>query len=234
MKYAFVDYRISEEEINNLSNLNCNIIKCEPCLKLYNAICGHPDILLHFINPSTIILHKDASDTFEASLIDLGFNVIRSEYSLTDKYPEDIILNAVNTKDFFMHNLIHTDPTLLDAVQDKTLINIKQGYSKCSTAILNDKTFITSDNSVFKALTAHGYDVLLINPGNIELPGLDYGFIGGTCGMLDSNTLVFYGSLDYHPQKQEITNFLKRNNITPIYLSDTPLIDRGSIFFTDL
>lgn len=234
MKYAFVDYRISEEEFKNLSNLNCNIIKCEPCFKLYDAIYGHPDILLHFINSSTAILHKEASEAFEASLRTLGIKVIRSQYTLTDTYPEDIILNAVNTKDFFMHNLKYSDPVLLEAVKDKTLIDIKQGYAKCSTAVLSDKAFITSDKSIFKTLTIQGCDVLLINPGSILLPGLDYGFIGGTCGMLDSNTLVFYGSLEYHPQKQEIYSFLKRNNITPVYLSDTPLMDRGSILFIDL
>lgn len=234
MKYAFVDYRISEEELKNLSNLNCNIIKCEPCFKLYDAICGHPDILLHFINNNTVILHKEASEAFEASLRNLGIKVIRSQHALTNKYPEDIILNAVNTKDFFMHNLKYSDPVLLEAVKNKTLIDIKQGYAKCSTAVLSDKAFITSDKSIFKALTSQGCDILLINPGNILLPGLDYGFIGGTCGMLDSNTLVFYGSLEYYPQKQEISSFLKRNNITPIFLSDTPLMDRGSIFFIDL
>ena len=234
MKYAFVDFRISEEEFINLSKLNCNIIKCEPCSKLYDAICGHPDILLHFLNDNTVIIHKDTSVEFETLLETLNINVIRSQKALTDKYPHDIILNGVNTNNFFMHNIPNTDPFLLEKVKHKVLIDVKQGYTKCSTVVINDSAFITSDKSIHKELFKKGYDVLLIEPGNIKLPGLNYGFIGGTCGMLNHNTIVFYGSLEYHPQKQEIINFLHKYNITPIYLTDEPLIDRGSIFFVDL
>lgn len=234
MKYAFVDYRISEEEFSNLSKLNCTIIKCEPCFNLYQAICGHPDILLHFTNDNTVIIHKETSASFEALLENLKLKVIRSKKELTDKYPDDIILNGVNTSNLFMHNLANTDPSLLEKVTGKTLINVNQGYTKCSTVVLNDNSFITSDRSIHKALTSNGYDVLLIEPGHILLPGLNYGFIGGTCGMLNSNTIVFYGSLEYHPQKEALIDFLNKHNITAHYLSKEPLIDRGSIFFIDL
>lgn len=234
MKYAFVDYRISTEEFESLTNLNCKIIKCEPSSALYDAICGHPDILLHFINKNTVIIHKDTSTNFEALLKNLNLTVLRSEKTLEEKYPEDIILNGVNTTDFFMHTLANTDPLLLEKVHGKILINVKQGYTKCSTVVLNHKAFITSDKSIYTALTAKDYDVLLIEPGHIELPGLNYGFIGGTCGMSDPHTLVFYGSLEYHPHKENILTFLKKHNITPIYLFNGPLIDRGSIFFIDL
>lgn len=234
MKYAFVDYRISDEEFNNLSKLNCNIIKCEPSNKLYDAICGHPDILIHFIDKSKIIIHKDTSKEFEEMLINLNFEVIRSINSISDKYPNDIILNAINTTSSFIHNLKYTDPVLLKEVVNKKAINVNQGYSKCSTVVINDSAFITSDKSIYSALKSNNYDVLLLEPGNISLPGLNYGFIGGTCGMLDSNTIVFYGSLEKHPQYLEIKNFLSKYEITPIYLSNETLIDRGSIFFTDI
>lgn len=234
MKYAFVDYRISEEELSSLSNLNCKVIKCEPSFKLYEAICGHPDILLHFIDNNTVIIHNETSSSFENLLKKLNLNVIKSIKTLTNKYPEDIILNGVQTNNFFMHKLTNTDPAILENIHNKTLINVNQGYTKCSTVIINDNAFITSDPSIYKELINHGYDVLLIKPGNISLPGLNYGFIGGTCGMFNSHTIVFYGSLNYHPEKNEIISFLKKYNITPIYLSNTPLIDRGSIFFIDL
>lgn len=234
LKYAFVDYRISDEEYSNLLKLNCNIIKCEPSSTLYEAICGHPDILLHFTTNTKVIIHRGTSKEFEFKLSSLNFDVLRSQNSLTAKYPQDIILNGVNTEISFIHNLDNTDPTLLNEVSNKLLINTKQGYTKCSTAVLNNEAFITSDNSIYKALTSNGWDVLLISPGNILLPGLNYGFIGGTCGMLNSNTIVFYGSLKFHPQYNEIMDFLNKYAITPFYLSDGPLIDRGSIFFIDI
>ncbi len=234
LKYAFVDYRISDEEYCNLLKLNCNIIKCEPSSTLYEAICGHPDILLHFIDNTKVIIHRETSEEFKFKLSSLNLNVLRSENSLTAKYPQDIILNGVNTDMAFIHTLSNTDPRLLNEVSNKKLITVKQGYTKCSTVVLNNNAFITSDKSIYQALTSNEWDVLLIHPGNILLPGLNYGFIGGTCGMLNSTTIVFYGSLKHHPQYNEMIDFLNKYNITPIYLSDGPLIDRGSIFFLDI
>lgn len=234
LKYAFVDFRISHEEIQSLENLNCKVILSEPCNSLYSAICGHPDILMHFIDNNNVIIHKDASSSFEASLKALNLTVLRSNESLTSKYPNDIILNAVNTSNFFMHNINHTDKTLLEKVSNKTLINVKQGYTKCSTAILSDEAFITSDIHIYKELNNLGYDVLLLPPGDILLPQLDYGFIGGTCGMLDHKTIVFYGNLDLYPYRNQLKDFLYKHGISPIYLSNSPLIDRGSIYFLDI
>lgn len=234
LKYAFVDFRISHEEILSLENLNCKPILCEPCSSLYPAICGHPDILMHFIDNNTVIIHKDTSFTFEKKLKSLNLTVLRSKETLTGKYPKDIILNAVNTSEFFMHNIKYTDKTLLKKIHHKALINVKQGYAKCSTAILSDKAFITSDISIHKELNHYGYDVLLLPPGDILLPHLDYGFIGGTCGVLDSKTIVFYGNLDLYPHGELVKSFLNKHSITPIYLTNSPLIDRGSIYFLDI
>jgi len=75
---------------------------------------------------------------------------------------------------------------------------------------------------------------LLLPPGDIELPGLNYGFIGGSCGLLDEKYLVFYGNLKNYKYGSEVLAFLDKYNITPIYLSDSNLIDRGSIFFLDV
>lgn len=234
LKYAFVDFRISFEELFALENLNCKVILCEPCNSLYPAICGHPDILMHFIDNNNAIIHKDASSTFEETLKSLNLTVLRSTSTLTDKYPNDIILNAVNTPDFFMHNIRYTDKTLLENINHKTLININQGYTKCSTVVLSNKAFITSDICIYKELNNYGYDVLLIPPGDILLPHLNYGFIGGTCGMVDSKTIVFYGDLDLYPHGNLIKRFLDKHGITPISLANSQLIDRGSIYFLDI
>ena len=42
--YCFVDYRISKEELLNLSALNLNVISVPQCDLVYKAINGHPDI----------------------------------------------------------------------------------------------------------------------------------------------------------------------------------------------
>ncbi|MCR1935352.1 DUF6873 family GME fold protein [Clostridium tepidum] len=234
MKLALVDNRISDEEKNNLEKRNIKVILCPSSNLLYPAVCGHPDMLLHIIDEQTIIVHKNTDKEFVKLLKNLGINVILSSKSLENKYPEDIILNALNIGDIFMHKLNYTDPNLLSLIKHKKLLNINQGYSKCSTAIVSPNAVMTSDIKIEKLLKKNDIDVLLLPPGDIILPGLNYGFIGGTCGLLDDNTLAFYGNLNMYKYGNEVLNFLKKHNVKPVFLSEGKLIDRGSIFCLDI
>ncbi|AKC63958.1 Uncharacterised protein [Clostridium sporogenes] len=234
MKIALVDNRISNEEKNNLEKRNIKVILCPSTSLLYPAVCGHPDMLLHIIDNKNIILHKNIDKKFVESLKNLEINIILSNNSLRDKYPKDIILNALNIGNIFMHKLNYTDPNLISLVNHKKLLNINQGYAKCSTAIVSENAVMTSDMKIGKILKENNIDVLLLPPGDIILPSLDYGFIGGTCGLLDNNTLAFYGDLDMYKYGNEVLSFLRKHNVEPIFLSKSKLIDRGSIFCIDI
>lgn len=228
MRNCFVDYRISEIEEKNLKHLGLNLIKVPKHPKLYDAIDGHPDIQINIIDKNTLILAQNSSEELFDS-IPKGIKVIKSSCQLESEYPKNIALNAVNLKDYFIHNLKFTDSSLLEQIKEKKLINIKQGYSKCSIAIVSEKALITSDKGIYKALAPYGFDILLIPSGDISLPGLDYGFIGGTCGLISKDQMVFFGNLEKHPYGDDIKNFLAKYNVKPIYLSNDKLIDRGSI-----
>lgn len=234
MKYAIVDYRISEEELISLENLNISPILCPKSTDVYDAINGHPDIQINILNEKDIILNKDIDLNFSKKLVSLGLNVHFTNSSLSDKYPYNIILNAVTLGNYFIHKLDYTDKNLLNFNNKKILINTKQGYTKCSTAIVSDNAIITSDKSIIKSLKNTSIDYLYISPGNILLPGLDYGFIGGCCGLLDKNTLAFFGDLSYHPDYTNIIDFLNKYNIKPVYLKKGPLVDRGSLFIINI
>ena len=229
MNNFFVDYRISNEELFNLKKLNLNIVKCPKCHLVYDAINGHPDILINFIGPKHIVVHRDIEEGFLEYLKLLGYNITLSKNSLENKYPKNIILNAVNFSNYFIHNIKYTDENLINAQTKNKIINVNQGYSKCSCAILSNNALITSDNSIYEALKETDIDVLLIPPGDILLPGLDYGFIGGCCGLIDYNKLAFFGDLDFYYYGSEILNFLKKHHIEPVYLRHGKLIDRGSL-----
>ena len=54
-------------------------------------------------------------------------------------------------------------------------------------------------------------DVLLLPPGDIILPGLNYGFIGGGCGLIEEGLLAFYGHLDNYLYRNEVKVFLKKH-----------------------
>lgn len=230
MKYAIVDFRTSKEEKENLIKIGAEIIICPPCKDLYNEVCGHPDMLMHFIDKGTAVVHKNMDKNFIKKLNHIGIDVILSDDSLTDKYPKDIILNALNLPELFVHNLKYTDNVLLNNVKGKKLINVNQGYTKCSSAVIDAHSIITSDAGIYTALLEEDIDVLKIPSGDILLPDFDCGFIGGCCGSFD-NYIVFFGDLNYYSYSEKIFAFLKKHKMNPIFLKKGKLTDRGSIFF---
>lgn len=228
MRTCFVDYRISEIEESTLKKLGVNIIKVPKHHHLYSAIDGHPDMQINILNSNSLIISNNSSkELFDK--IPNYIDIIKSTYALEKKYPKDICLNAVNLKNVFIHNIQNTDPTLLKKVCNKNLIDIKQGYSKCSIAIVSENAFITSDEGIYNTLKNFDFDILLIPSGDIRLPGLNYGFIGGTCGLISPNEMAFFGNLENHSYGSSILQFLDKYNIKAIYLSNEKLIDRGSI-----
>lgn len=230
MKVVFVDYRISDEERENLIKSGYDALTIPPNHNLYEAISGHPDILLHMADGNTIIVNKDMNIEFIDLLKKRGIRVLLSEKALQSSYPFNIALNALNLNHIFVHSLKYTDETLLEMVKHKKMINVKQGYTKCSTAVVSGTAVMTSDRGIAKALNEEGIDVLLLPPGDILLPSLDYGFIGGCCGLLEERLLAFYGNLHNYAYGKEVMKFLKKHKVEPMFLSEGKLIDRGSIY----
>lgn len=233
MKFAFVDYRITDEELNNLNKFSITVLKIPPCNALYPAITGHPDILINILDNNKILVHKDIQQSFINDLEKYDFQVIVSNVSLGSLYPMDISLNSVAISNLFVHNTNFTDPILLEFHKSKKIINVKQGYTKCSTIIVNDTAIITSDKSIGNKLLNEGIDVLILPPKDIILPHLDYGFIGGTCGLIEKDLLVFYGNISNYAYKEDVLSFLNKHNVKTAFLSDGNLMDRGSILFAE-
>jgi hypothetical protein len=148
---------------------------------------------------------------------------------LQERYPYTIPYNAAVVGNYVIHNFEHTDETIKNLIKKKELIpiDINQGYSKCNIAIVDDHSIITSDKGIYKTLLNYPIDVLLIQPGHIQLSHMSYGFIGGCCGKVEDQ-LVFYGDISKHPDFERIYKFIKDRNIK-IKWFDFPLEDIGSI-----
>lgn len=230
MKKVLLDYRVSETEKDALHKYGYESFIVPKSNCLYYAVCGHPDMLLHILDKNNIIVHREMDISFISLLEAVGYNVIKSQNCLQSKYPYDILLNGLSIGCFYLHNLKYTDPTLLYFLKDKKLLDIKQGYSKCSTAIVSETAAMTSDIKIHEILCSCGIDVLLLPPKHIELPGLDYGFIGGSCGLLDEGTIAFFGNLNKYKYGKEVMSFLIKHDVKPLFLRDSPLIDRGTLF----
>ena len=229
---ALIDYRTTEEEKKSLIKLGLDFLEVPKCSKVYDAINGHVDIQLNVINKKEkkIIVHKDIDDNFKESLKAFNITYIESFSSLEDVYPKNVLLNAAILDDYIIHNFKYTDTNLLACIKSKKSINVKQGYSKCSILPIREKAVITNDSGIYKALIKENFDVLLLPPGDIILPGLNYGFIGGVGGKITSDILAFHGDLDYYCYGDVVKLFLKKYDVKPVYLKPGKLFDRGSLF----
>lgn len=226
---CFVDYRTTVNEINSLKKLNYDVIKIPKDNNLYEAINGHTDIQLNILNRHTIIVNKNINLSFKELLKTKNINFIESDSTLSSKYPNNISLNAYITDNYLVHNLKFTDKKILEYSKNKKNINVNQGYTKCSILPLREKAIITNDAGIYNTLKSENFDILLLPFGDIELSGFNYGFIGGVGGMISNDSMAFFGSLDNYTFGNEVKNFLYKYDIKPIYLSNTKLIDRGSL-----
>lgn len=226
---CFVDYRTTENEINSLKKLNYVVIKIPKDNNLYEAINGHTDIQLNILNKNTLIINKNINLSFKELLKTKNINFIESDSTLSSKYPSNISLNAYITDNYLVHNLKFTDKKILEYCKNKKTINVNQGYTKCSILPLREKVIITNDTGIYNTLKNEGFDILLLPFGDIELSGFNYGFIGGVGGMISNDSMAFFGSLDNYAFGNEVKKFLYKYDIKPIYLSNTKLIDRGSL-----
>ena len=146
-------------------------------------------------------------------------------------YPAEAAFNAACTGRYFIHNLKITHPRLLESARcaGMELIHVPQGYSKCSTVIVDEQSIITYDRGIARACKAvQDLDVLLVAPGHVLLPGYSTGFIGGCSGRIE-NEIIFNGDLSAHPNFQEIRAFIENHGLTCTWFEDYPLTDIGSI-----
>lgn len=230
--HCFVDYRITKEELLNLSKLNLNPILVPKSDDVYEAINGHPDIQLNVLKNNSfnkVIIQKNISNKFKEILKSNNISYILSKKSLSNTYPKDIILNSLILENYFIHTLKYTDENLLISQNSKIYINVPQGYTKCSILPVREKALITSDKGIFDSLKYYNFDILLLPPGDILLPSLNYGFIGGVGGMISNNKMAFFGDLDSYKWGDQVKKFLFKYDVSPLALKKGKLIDRGSL-----
>lgn len=150
-------------------------------------------------------------------------------------YPQNVLLNCL-----YLNNVLYGK---LSAVADEVkkycnknnikTVNVNQGYTRCSTLIIDEKAVITADSSIAKALENNGVEVLKICEGHIFLEDFDYGFIGGA-GVKIGNTIFFFGNIKNHPDFEKINVFInKHNKIIKILCEEMTLTDIGGIAKTE-
>lgn len=208
-----------------------NIIETIPLGGVYKAISNHPDIAMLPVGYKKLVVAPSVCEYYREKLEPFGFVIIKGSSEPGSKYPDNIMYNAAILGDKVICSQNHLDKIAEKELRANELQihNVGQGYSKCSLAIIGESQGITSDIGIAGSLWEIGYDVLLIKHGHINLPGLNYGFIGGSVGMLSERELLISGSLTHHPSCDGINEFLNNYNVKPIQLSEQQAVDIGTI-----
>lgn len=193
------------------------IRKLPPCDDLAGPVSKHADMLTGVLD-GRLIVTRSYYEKNAALFSDCDPLITDERHG--GKYPADILLNFIDTK-----NAVIGYKKAITKLINKPVINVKQGYTRCSTLICRDFA-VSADKGILSALSSLGYDTLQISPGHIVLPGYDFGFIGGA-SFADGDTVNFFGSLSYHPDGEKIRAFIEKRGVNMIELSDDPLTDYG-------
>lgn len=226
-----IDGRVSEEILENIKKLNVNVIPTIQCMEVPDPISYHPDIVMHPIDHKTLVIAPNVFDYYEEKLRGMGIKAIRGQTKLNQNYQDHVAYNIGRIDNFAIHNQKYTDAVLKYFLKKENIemIHVNQGYSKCSMMIVDTNAAITADYPMYKKLKNIGIDILLINPGYVDLGGYSYGFIGGASGNLSKNHILLSGRIDRHPDKDKIFKFFKKYKKKIIYLSNKKIIDIGTI-----
>ncbi len=228
---AVVDYRIGTGIEASLNKEGVECIKTVRCPELYEAVDGHPDMLMLHMGENRIVLAPNVFDNMAPMLEKKGFAVTKGATWLVRNYPGNIAYNVLRIGNMAFHNTKYTDAEVVKKLENANiqLIHVNQGYTKCSACIIDRRTVITSDLKLSRTLERHGIECLLIKTGGIVLKGLSYGFIGGASGLLSKEQIAFTGSLDSLEDADKIKAFLKEKNFEIKVLNKERLVDYGSI-----
>lgn len=181
--------------------------------KLDSPVNSHADMLLCVID-NTIFCYdeyyKENPDIFAKIK---KYNVLKSSHNCISKYPYDIGLNVLVVGKCIFCKKKYTAKEILNyaALNNYKVIDVNQGYSCCSTLVLDKNSAITSDTGIYNALISEGIDALLVSTKNIKLDGYNCGFVGGSGCVLDKN-VYFFGDISRLDDYEEIVRWLELRN----------------------
>lgn len=213
MPTIFVSPLTGTDLINALKAQGFTVSFTTASKNLHPSVAAHPDMLMCKLGalPEIPVIFADTS-------------------KLKPEYPGDALYNALCLDKYFVHRLDITAPELLEKVVSTGLkpINVRQGYAKCSSVVVDGKSIITADNGVASVLEKlPDVDVLRVQPGHVKLIGFDTGFIGGASGRI-GNEVWFNGDITAHPDWREIKDFIESRQLG-IRRFDYELEDVGSL-----
>lgn len=211
----------------------------------YEPLNNHPDVFAFECSRGTVLspnlnLEAMGADAPEFNnqlerLLESG-QLVRGTSHLGMTYPETCFYNAIVFNQFIIGLETVLDPQVITIAKKSSLefISVKQGYSRCSSFVIDSKTLVTSDVGIAKNMRQMiqkfklDCQVVYCDPKEIELSGFAHGFIGGTTWQLEEGRRYFYGDVSALSNWQDIKTYLYKADVEPVYIRKKKLEDVGS------
>ncbi|MBO6010475.1 MAG: hypothetical protein J6P71_01600 [Oscillospiraceae bacterium] len=211
--------------IHALEGLGITAIKVPRNPDISRNIAYHADMSIFHAGSDEFFITK--SNTKLMDIMHKYTNNIHIIEKCGPKYPDDVRTNACLAGNILLCSEKGTSRHMIEFAESRgcRIVFVNQGYVKCSVCILNENTIITDDRSIERAAERNGLNVFRYDGNDVVLTGYDRGFIGGTCGKISSDEIVFTGRF----KTDEIERFANNAGISVKYLSDGAPYDVGSI-----
>lgn len=214
-----ISNKSSENFLKLVEDLGISYILTKDNEKFNKNYNDHPDISLFYYNDH-IFVDENVFDYYESKIEIKGLIKVNSKFERQ--------LNMNYNSNYFFHNEKFKIDKIYELLKkDKDFCHIEQGYSNCSM-ICFENSIITTDFGIYKSLKSK-FDVILIKSQGIKLTGYENGFIGGTCGFVSENKLLFYSDVTKYVDCGIIKDIAKDNNVEIIYPKSEFFEDLGSI-----
>lgn len=138
----------AEKAKEYLLSRGIGVLDILPCAAITDGTAAHADLHLLHLGGRKIILSREQCNNAE-KLIEMSFDVQVLDTPLGDKYPADVPLNAA----LFGNYAILNPKTVCKNIDfsGRSLIPVRQGYTKCSVVPVTESAIITDDVSIASA-----------------------------------------------------------------------------------
>ena len=219
-----VSNRANEKFFSLLENMKIDYIKSKDNISFNKNYFDHPDISLFYFE-KTLYVENSVFSYYKNKLKNINIESVNSNF-LKNK---EVCLNIAFNNRFFFHNEKFTPTDIFKKLsKNKEYIKINQGYANCSMICFNN-TIITSDIGIYKTLLKEKINVKLVTTDGILLNGYKNGFIGGTCGFISNDKLLFYGDVTKYKDYDIIKKIADIENVELIFPKNTDFVDLGGI-----
>lgn len=216
------------EAIEKLNAAGVKTVKIPRRPQFPSLISSHADLRLFHAGKN--ILYTYGERTFGRERLE-NFQIRKIASSPSENYPGCVGLNCALIGNKLICNKKTAAPEILEFAESLgyKIINVRQGYTRCSICVVCENAIITDDESIFAAAGNFFDDVTYVSKGSVGLEGYEYGFIGGCCGKIDKDALAFNGSLESHKDYKLIADCLSRNGVRAVELRKGRLCDVGGV-----